>query len=172
MLNTIKQLFLAIFDSKNHINTWGSFNDIISILEQYDSVFFHGHHSVEFNDLRQYFKCWYNQTFPHNLNCHQILDYNDIDGSLCSCTHRPLQSLDEKWKLDLAMGYTFREYLDMENDDNDNGLHQCLAITTLSIVIEKQWTYEQIQKYIQDQHLRRKIILSFTFYRSSLSFFL
>ena len=158
LLEKINELFLVILNPKNCITIWGSISDILLISDKYHLFYYDSYHPIPYTDLQPHFKCWYNQNFVHNDYCNQILDYNFNDGPLCSCPHRPLKSLVEKWNLDMAIGYTFQEYLDM---DTNNGLNQCLAITTLSIIIEEQWTYEKVQKYIHDQRIRRKVIISY-----------
>ncbi|CAF4350363.1 unnamed protein product, partial [Rotaria sordida] len=57
----------------------------------------------------QSFKTWYNTTFNRNANCGQILDFDDIDGPLCICTHRPLKYVNEQWSLTNVIAYTFHE---------------------------------------------------------------
>ncbi|CAF4191718.1 unnamed protein product [Rotaria sp. Silwood2] len=82
---------------------------------------------VNFVNIQESFKTWYNTTFGHDENCGQILDFNDIDGPLCMCSHRPLKCSHDKWSLSDAIAYTFHEKLDTENRD----FPECLAITKL-----------------------------------------
>ncbi|UJR18790.1 hypothetical protein I4U23_005696 [Adineta vaga] len=148
LFHQIHQLFLVIFDHRNHINTWGNIDDIIITLNYYDLFFHNINRLVHVIDIQQSFKQWYNRAFGHNTDCKQILAYHNIDGPLCSCSHRPLKSLNEQWCLEYAIAYTFSQYLHLKNDDIDNDIHKCLAVTSLASVIEQQWTRKQIKDYI------------------------
>ncbi|CAF3557451.1 unnamed protein product, partial [Rotaria sp. Silwood2] len=78
----------------------------------------------------------------------QILDFNEIDGPFCSCSHRPVKCPNEQWSLTNAISYTFHEKLDVENSDYP----ECLAITKLSTIISKNWTRQQVYDYRIRKH--------------------
>jgi hypothetical protein len=148
----IKQLLSNIFDSMHIIQTWG---DITSIL--LDSTD-HGYYlrdrlqKIHLFDIQEDFKIWYKRTFGHNENCDQKLDFLDIDGQLCTCSHRPYKCATDKWSLRMAIAYTFNENL-TRTDDN---LHECLAITKLSMVTNKKWSHQEVQTYIKEHHGNEK----------------
>ncbi|CAF1097770.1 unnamed protein product [Adineta ricciae] len=160
----IHQLFVVIFDHHHHtnriINIWGNMDDILRILNSYDMFSYNMNYLIDIIDVQQRFKQWYNKTFDHNIDCKQILDYHNIDGPLCSCSHRPLKTLNEQWRLEYAIAYTFSQNLNVKNDDIDANIHKCLAITSLASVIEQQWTRKQIKGYIwkcRRQHVFMKL---------------
>ncbi|CAF3866423.1 unnamed protein product [Rotaria sp. Silwood1] len=51
----------------------------------------HNMQNCHFVNIQNLFEIWYNNTFQHNENCGQLLDYNQIDGPLCTCSYRPLK---------------------------------------------------------------------------------
>jgi hypothetical protein len=150
-LQFLQQLFSIIFRSSNTIQTWG---DLRTQLTPFIQVGLLSNEQVaypRFNNVRNRFKTWYNQTFPHHQQCHQRLDYDSIDGPLCSCSHRPCKSSTSRWSLFKAIAYTFDEYM----YNHTFNINPCLAITKLALVIEQKWTCEQVKKHIkqnQDDH--------------------
>ncbi|CAF3297457.1 unnamed protein product, partial [Rotaria sp. Silwood2] len=74
------------------------------------------------------FKTWYNATFGHNENCGQILDFDDMGGPLCICSHRPLQCANAQWSLSHTIAYTFHE----KPYTGSRDFSECLVITKLS----------------------------------------
>ena len=80
------------------------------------------------------FTMWYNSIFIHNKDCGQILDFHNIDGPSCSCSHRPYKYQDEPWSLHNIIAYTFHEIL----DDSIFHLCACQAITKLTTVIDEK----------------------------------
>ncbi|CAF3147124.1 unnamed protein product [Rotaria sp. Silwood2] len=149
LLDRINVLCAIIFDSSNIIQTWGNINNDLFEYIQYDFSFYDNLYKVHLLDIQQDFKQWYNHTFSHNQNCSQILDYNDIDGPLCSCSHRPYKCPDNQWSLMNAIAYTFAEYPNIVYND----ANECLAATKLARVIYEQWTREQVKNYIKDQYI-------------------
>ncbi|CAF1255835.1 unnamed protein product [Rotaria sp. Silwood1] len=95
------------------------------------------------------FKTWYNKTFGHNQSCNQLLDFNDIDGPLCSCSHRPVKCPTEQWSLTNAIAYTFHENL----YNGINSSDACPAITKLFNMIQNKWTRQQVENYRKESHI-------------------
>ncbi|CAF1097698.1 unnamed protein product [Adineta ricciae] len=157
VLEQIQQLFRIVMDSSNRVHIWGNISNMVSILEKYEFFYHDVSQPVHYINLQRQFKQWYNSVFPHHYYCQQILNYNTIDGPLCSCSYRPLKSINEEWDINQAIGYTFAEYLNMETVDNVTSKHICSAISTLSVVLDQQWTHEQVQNYIQQHNYSRKL---------------
>ncbi|CAF1302013.1 unnamed protein product [Rotaria sordida] len=116
----------------------------------FDKIY-RGFHHVQVNkviikDIQQLFKTWYNTTFNHNANCGQILDFDDIDGPLSTCTHRSLKYVNDQWSLANAISYTFHEKLDTE----EKGLQAILVLSKFSLVIRENWSGQQVQDYISE----------------------
>ena len=105
-------------------------------------------YEIRFVNRQQAFKTWYNTTFRHNDNCGQILHFLEIDGPLCTCSHRPYKSSTDNWSLWMAIAFTFHENINKRNDD----FRQCLAITKLSMVIQENWNHQTVQNYIKEHH--------------------
>ena len=72
-----------------------------------------------------------------------------MDGPLCSCSYWPYKFLQDNWSLHMAVTYTFHEHLSSENDH----VHECLAITKLSTIIQEKWTRQQIEDWINEHHV-------------------
>ncbi|CAF1549527.1 unnamed protein product [Adineta ricciae] len=157
VLEHIQQLFNLVMDSSNCIHIWGNMNNIISTLENLEFFFHDMFHPVHYINIQKQFKQWYNSTFIHGYYCEQNLKFNTIDGPLCSCSYRPLKTLNEEWTIDQAIAYTFTEYLNIDIADNISSNQICSAISTLSIVLDQQWTREQVQSYIQAHMNLRQI---------------
>ncbi|CAF3147106.1 unnamed protein product [Rotaria sp. Silwood2] len=154
----IKQLFSTIFVSTNIIQAWGDIVYDLSYLRNSGFITFEKFRKIRLLNIQQDFKQWYNQTFNHNQNCSQMVDYNDIDGPLCSCSHRPYKCFHDEWSLSYAIAYTFAEYLHLGNEHDVN---QCLAITKLSRIVQEQWTRQQIKDFIKENHIAHRVRLIF-----------
>ena len=144
----IEQLFAIILDSSNLIQAWGDIDS--TLYDWYDHDFFgrKNLYEIRFVNRQQAFKTWYNTTFRHNDNCGQILHFLEIDGPLCTCSHRPYKSSTDNWSLWMAIAFTFHENINKRNDD----FRQCLAITKLSMVIQENWNHQTVQNYIKEHH--------------------
>lgn len=130
----IQQLLTIIFFSSNNIiYSWNFLSFPPQEFQIYD-IFYDNTDKINqknFVALQHHFKCWYNSTFNHNENCDQIIDYMDIDGPLCSCSHRPFKSPTDTWSLSMAIMFTFHENLQLDN----HPINQCLAITKLAVIM-------------------------------------
>ncbi|CAM4838210.1 unnamed protein product [Rotaria magnacalcarata] len=138
----IEELFSIVFHASKMIQIWGELNTYRT-----EYLFYHNHNEDDtikshIVNIQPAFKTWYNSTFVHNANCGQLLDFNDIDGPLCSCSHRPYKCRNDQWSLEDASAYTYHEILD-NNKIHDP--HRCLAITKLSIVIHEKWDRHKVQ---------------------------
>ena len=147
-------LFIVLHQSKI-IDVWSILNRNFYQYQHY-LVFANGHiNQIHSANIQQSFKSWYNQTFGHNDNCDQILDFNDIDDPLCSCSHRPYKNSADEWSLWNAIAYTFHEDLQGINlFEVEGSLSTCLAITKLSTVMKQMWTRQHIEDYRQKPSIR------------------
>ena len=104
--------------------------------------------------LQKPFKQWYNRTYKHGENCCvSSLDSED-DASYCVCPYRPYKLVDHQWALYKAIAYVFDESICTSNrtsktlpNDFIDSASDCLAITKLAMVIELNWTKEQVYQY-------------------------
>ncbi|CAM4955655.1 unnamed protein product [Rotaria socialis] len=135
--------FSILFDSSKTIQTWGDCKEQLDIGASF-LLFTHGELSkIQFLNLQQNFKHWYNDTFPHKIQCPQYLKYNTSDSKSCSCSHRPYKSKSSQWSLLQALLYTFNENLTTSMFD----IQKCLAITKLGHIVRENWSIEQLNKY-------------------------
>ncbi|CAM4957879.1 unnamed protein product [Rotaria socialis] len=150
----IKQLLSTIIDVSNTIQIWGDINKNLFHYKDYVFFIYEKLQAVRLIDIRQDFKLWYNATFSHSTTGGQIIDFIDIDGPLCSCSHRPYKSSTDTWSLWKAAAYTFDE----NRYKTNSNIHECLAITKISKVIEEKWTRKQTLNYINLHHVNNQTI--------------
>ncbi|CAF4195882.1 unnamed protein product, partial [Rotaria sordida] len=152
----LDELLSKIFQVADAIQTWGDTNQRLL----HEKIYRDFHHvqvnKITIKDIQQSFKTWYNTTFNHNANCGQILEFDDIDGPLCTCTHRPLKYVNEQWSLTNAIAYTFHEKFGTE----EQGLQAILALSKLSLVIRENWSAQQVQDYISEHQAPEKNLTS------------
>jgi hypothetical protein len=103
------------------------------------------------------------------------------DHPYCTCKHRPYKSTNDKWGLQMAIATTFGEFLDKKfrksrwsagldprldlqqqqqhyskQRSNQNrvkyAVHDCLSVTKLAMVIQNEWSREELDQYNQHQH--------------------
>lgn len=147
------RLLASIFQQSNTVYTWG-----IDYYNQFDftgfDLYYEPRHTVALIvNIQKQFKQWYNRTFPHCDDCKQVLDFIDLDGPLCSCPHRPYKHPRDQWSLQLAIMFTFYEYLDA----SDRLIFQCLAITKLLSVIEEERNRDYIEGFSRVPSIGRKV---------------
>jgi len=143
----IRNFFAIIFDPSKTIQTWGN---LFYEMKDYtlDGLFRCSDIAqAQSVDIQKQFKLWYNSIFRHNVQCHHYLKYDEIDGSLCSCAHRPYKSSSCQWSISKAMAYTFDERF----DSYPYQIHHCLAITKLAHVINEKWTFEDLKAFKKTQ---------------------
>ncbi|CAF1348840.1 unnamed protein product [Rotaria sordida] len=104
-------------------------------------------------ELQEPFKQWYIRTFKHDKNC-SVPSFYKTDAICCTCPHRPYKNINDKWSLEKAINYVFNEFICESNENDRNDLRDidhsvcyCLAITKLSMIIELDWTIEQLYQY-------------------------
>ncbi|CAF3589222.1 unnamed protein product [Rotaria socialis] len=141
LCNKTDNLLLVIFNESNCVQTWRDIFHGLFGFQIYDIFLYERIDRKTLVNMQDHFKEWYNKNFSHNENCGQLLNFIDIDGPLCSCSHRPCKFPEDKWSLSMAIMYAFHENFELSHDH----IQQCLAITKLSHVIENEWTREQIQ---------------------------
>ncbi|CAF4272728.1 unnamed protein product, partial [Adineta steineri] len=156
LFSMIQILLRSIFQPRNKLYTWN--NDIIDVC----ALVFTGYltktrvKKINLIPLQDHFKEWYNRTFIHNENCNvppgSQADNND--HSYCSCAHRPYKKNTAKWTITNALKYVFNENFNISNETsslvsskNNHTALSCLAITKLSMILELNWTKEQLYQY-------------------------
>ena len=149
LFERINVLLSIIFQSSKRIHVWGSFNKDFIQYQVYPVFFQDAIEQAHFIDIQIDFKNWYNRNFSHHRHCRQTVDVNDIDGPMCSCSHRPYKYSTDQWSLSNALAYTFNEHI----DDTCNSVEQCLAVTRLANMIRENRTHQQIQDDIQQHHV-------------------
>ncbi|CAF1255816.1 unnamed protein product [Rotaria sp. Silwood1] len=149
----IDELLSNIFQVSDTIQTWGDTNQRLLYQQIYRAFSHVQTNKVHIINIQHSFKTWYNTTFAHKENCGQILDFDDIDGPLCTCTYRPLKHFNDQWSLANAIAYTFHEKLDMKQ----NNIQEILALSKLSCIIDENWSRQQIEDYISEHHAHEKV---------------
>ena len=92
------------------------------LMDLYNVIFFY---------IQNDFKIWYSNAFIRDKDCGQVLNFHNIDGPLCSYSHRPYKYQDDQCPLHNAIAYTFHKML----DDSMFQTHKCPAITKPAIII-------------------------------------
>ncbi|CAF1086712.1 unnamed protein product [Rotaria sordida] len=149
LFERIDDLLSIILHPSNMIYTWEDFDKNLIDYQSYQ-VFLNGDiNRCHFVNVQNCFKTWYNTTFGHNQNCNQLLDFNDIDGPLCSCSHRPVKCPTEQWSLTNAIAYTFHQNF----SNGSTSSKTCPAITKLFNIIQNNWTRQQIEYFRKQCHI-------------------
>ena len=144
----LRQFFTILFQPTKTIQTWGN---IIKYMRPYVGYGLFSLNEIAHShthNIQKEFKLWYNRTFRHNIQCQRYLKYDDMDGSLCSCAHRPYKTSSDQWSITRALAYTFEEQFSYHL----HGVHRCSAITKLAYVIDQKWTVEQVNNYKENCH--------------------
>jgi hypothetical protein len=110
----------------------------------------------QYINIQKEFKLWYNCTFRHHAQCQQYLKYDEIDSSLCSCSHRPYKCSSNQWAISKALAYTFDEQLNCHLHD----IHRYLAVTKLAHVIRQEWTSQQLKNYKKKTYMNQQANLN------------
>lgn len=152
----IDELWSIIFCSSNIIQTWGDVFRNPMDFYIFDDVFTRQSHKQSVINIQDTFKEWYNKTFHHDDNCGQIIDFIDIDGPLCSCSHRPYKSSNDKWSLSMAVMHTFYENLPSTNDH----ILECLAITKLAMIVGEDWNRQRIESSMRSPFECDKLVIN------------
>ncbi|CAF1196758.1 unnamed protein product [Rotaria magnacalcarata] len=144
-MSKIRELLYIIFSSKNTIYSWGDLQSQLMYCTIYAmSITDQIKKSIQV-DVQYHFKKWYNQTFHHDANCLQSLDFIQEDGYQCSCLHRPYKHKTDIWSMERAIMFTFQEDLKLA----PNHLKDCLVITKLAVVIEKARNREEVEAFMK-----------------------
>ena len=175
----IRSLFKVIFKSSNVIYSWGDGIRELTDFIHYNLFSLHTIHQIKMINLPVHFKQWYNKTFLHQCAIQSFGD-DDDDHQLCTCLYRPVKHMDHQWSLQKAIAYTFNEFLDKSRtkshwsrplnstniqqysiiNKNAKKIHEhlilyaandCLAVTKLLMVLESNWSKEQLEQYNQNQ---------------------
>jgi hypothetical protein len=168
----IKSLLKVILNPSHRIYSWGDVIFELSDFIQYGLFSLHTLHQINTSDIQCHFKRWYNKAFKHDCGLPPFED----DHVLCTCAHRPVKDKNNQWSLQKAIAYTFNEFLDKSRTKSNWSRHldltdvryflvrhknekkicqelilyavnDCLAVSKLVMVLEKDWTKEQLEQY-------------------------
>ncbi|CAF4407035.1 unnamed protein product [Rotaria sp. Silwood2] len=154
LFKEIQKLLNTIFHQSKKFVIWSNKNrkdlDAFTLYEFLPKKIFEVSNIIE---LQESFKQWYNQTFKHDKHC-SVPSYYKTDAVCCTCPYRPYKNMNDKWSLEKAINCVFNEFIVQSNQNNRNYLRDihhsvcyCLAITKLSMIIELDWTIEQLYQY-------------------------
>ncbi|CAF3026537.1 unnamed protein product [Rotaria sp. Silwood2] len=87
----IKELLVIIFQSSATIQISNKSNKDLLYNRVYHASTNCDLKKTHFINIQESYKTCYNTTFSHNENCAQTFDFDDMDGPLCTCSHRPLK---------------------------------------------------------------------------------
>ena len=171
----IRSLLKIIFQPSNVILSWGDLFFELAAFLHYGLFSVNAIYQMNVIDVQHRFKKWYNQTFVHMC---ELRPYHE-DSPLCTCLYRPVKNAKNQWSLQRAIAYTFHEFLDKSQTKShwrqrlslignvhpyamvNNKMKQtrahlinyaandCLAVTKLMMVVELNWTKEQLQRFNQ-----------------------
>ncbi|CAF1508836.1 unnamed protein product [Adineta steineri] len=149
LLSIMHVLLRSIFQPRNKFYTWNNnINDLCALV-------FTGYlaetivKQIILIPLQYHFKEWYNRTFIHNENCNvpPSSQADNNDHSYCSCAHRPYKKNTAKWTITNALKYVFNENSTLVPSKNNHTALSCLAITKLNMILELNWSEEQLYQY-------------------------
>ena len=127
LFQRINMLLSTVFHTSNIIQVWGSFDKDILDYQLYQVFSSGGISQTHFVDIQNGFKDCYNRILNHNRICCQILDIIDIDGPMCSCSHRPCKHSTDQRSISNILAHTLNEKFAY----GYSPLEICLAITKL-----------------------------------------
>ena len=150
---TLRRFFATVFQSSNTIQIRGNIIQELRPYIRYGLFSMYAVTSSQSINIQKEFKLWYNRTFPHHTRCQRCLKYNHMDGSLCSCSHRPYKFSSNQWSIKQAIAYTFDELFNVRH----HGIHRCLAVTKLTHIISQNWTVQQLKDYKHNRHMNQNV---------------
>ena len=152
----MKSLLAVVLSPSNSIYSWGNATDELSQFVHYDLFSSSTIQRANNIDVQVDFKLWYNKIFLHTCG----LQPYEHDHSLCTCIHRPVKHRQDQWSLQKAIAYAFREFLDKSRTNSKcrrqlthsdelvlYAVSDCLAVTKLHMLIDGNWTKEQLDRY-------------------------
>ncbi len=101
-------------------------------------------HQINAIDIQRDFKKWYNQTFPHMCGLRQFrefLDKSRIKSNWGQCLSL-IGNVHQYAMVNKKMKQTRAHLINYATND-------CLAVTKLTMVVELNWTKEQLQRFNQ-----------------------
>ncbi|CAF1538391.1 unnamed protein product, partial [Adineta steineri] len=169
----VQQLMDTIFHPSKTFLTWGDgANELLKfkIYQLFQTI---PVTTLNFINIQDRFKHWYNNTYKHNDYCYVTL-FNDIaDDPDCTCSHRPYKNAGDKWSLQKAIAIIFPQFLDKSLTRSNWGtgldirLYQNINFDIISYNVQSNLTNKQEQdrlklvEYITDD-CHATIILAFT----------
>lgn len=166
LFTIIKSLLLHIFQPNKRCFIWNvqQNHDLYTLVDyHYISRFIL--ESIQIIQLEPLFKYWYNKTYPHDQHCFVPMKYID-DSICCICPHRPYKNINDEWTLLRALYYTFNEFICTIDDHSEKipsaiqfSASYCSILTKLAMVIELDWTIEQLNQF--KKYHERKLQFNF-----------
>lgn len=150
----IKKLLQIIFLSSKKFYTWHNGKQDLKTLLCNEYLTELQLQQLNIIELHNPFKSWYNKTFKHNDNCPVPSVYKD-DTPYCTCPYRPYKNINNNWTIDMATKCVFNEFIyrfrttaDRARQYNTSAsASYCSAITKLAMVIELDWSIEQLCQF-------------------------
>ena len=155
----IQMLLKSIFVASKTFYVWTSGKEILQCFvdAQYlPQIYLY---NLNITELNKTFKWWYNQTFKHNKKCPVFPSVDQSDSKRCTCLYRPYKDTSDNWKMDMALEFVFNEFIDTTNKDStttaipldvinrEAAANYCSALAKMAMVIELNWTSEQLYQY-------------------------
>ncbi|CAF4048227.1 unnamed protein product [Adineta steineri] len=151
----IQQLLSTIFNPSKTFLTWGDGENELSKFKIYQLFQSIPVASLQFKNVQNLFKNWYNNTYKHNFNC-CMTAFNDIDDDpYCTCAHRPYKDPSNTWSLQKAVAMIFQQFLDKSLTRNnwgqglDNRLYHKIQFDGINYNVTSILTREQEQIRLQ-----------------------
>lgn len=150
----IQSLFKVILQPSNRILSWGDGSSELSAFVPcglFSPTMVTQMYTINVQDR---FKRGYNNRNPHTCGIP-----SDDDHPSCTCLHRPVKNSNNPWSLQMAVAWTFCQFLDkpytksnwsrrLDSGDGqsssliDYAANDCLAVTKIFAAIENTWTTE------------------------------
>ena len=111
----IRSLFKMIFRPDKLILAWGDIVDELMAFIDYGLFSSGSVRNITTIDVQSRFKVWYNEKYPHRCQ----LSPSVGDQITCTCSHRPVKNLNDKWSLQKAIAHLFDEFLDKARTKSD-----------------------------------------------------
>lgn len=111
----VRSLFQVILHPDKLILAWGDIVDELMPFVDYDLLSASLLRNITTIDVQSRFKVWYNDKSPHHCPLAPSAD----DHATCTCSHRPVKNLNDKWSLQKAIAHLFDEFFDKTRTKSD-----------------------------------------------------